>query len=697
MPIILLWNETVEGALPQFRRWLTSFERSSFLIERWLEKRVKEAEELDRLTTRFPVFRFYNQAVTATVTRLQFGALLTEPVPGIGAHMERALARWDVGRRTRAAVRETQLLPELLRVFEEISGAVLASIDRFRRPTAAMFDPTRRRLQDIPGLAVLAFRAVATSGDQIVRAATNVRDAFAPREAEGGGSRGAMGRGTGVVASEGAAASVLPFHHALDNILRFAIAGLLVIPALARLIGTIGADLLLHVRYLVLGIFRGIERQAFDFRRRILEVFVYNLDAYARQGLVFVLTAKEMAVSYIQFYAQVGIEYLRGMVAGVGVFAAQMEDFWVGLTTVIGKVVRFGNAVVSIDVGPVLHRGFEAIEDAIETIDSHLYEIGESPEEYDAPDEFRVTIEELVMDRGAGSRANRELTRAVGLLRDAWVGADPIGAAINAGVIHRLTGYHIPNLIGALLMLTRDAAGGPFGSVGALRLPRAGAPTQPTLTFDASTVPDLTARIITPLRDGVTRAVHRGVTGVAVAIEGVVVAAVDTLDSTAVAFDVAAERASHMGSLRILGRLTSNTDALMDSLFGDQEVESSETGLEPVAGAYAQWLIQGGFDMVGAAAAGFIGMVLDEWLVHLQENTDTPVEITATSPRRLLERARLGRVHTPRITVVARGEHMSRGLAARIADGFQQAVQEAYSSGQGRFDALLAAAPAATP
>jgi hypothetical protein len=40
---------------------------------------------------------------------------------------------------------------------------------------------------------------------------------------------------------------------------------------------------------------------------------------------------------------------------------------------------------------------------------------------------------------------------------------------------------------------------------------------------------------------------------------------------------------------------------------------------------------------------------------------------------------------------------MSRGLAARIADGFQQAVQEAYSSGQGRFDALLAAAPAATP
>jgi hypothetical protein len=151
-----------------------------------------------------------------------------------------------------------------------------------------------------------------------------------------------------------------------------------------------------------------------------------------------------------------------------------------------------------------------------------------------------------------------------------------------------------------------------------------------------------------------------------------------------------------MGSLRILGRLTSNTDALMDSLFGDQEVESSETGLEPVAGAYAQWLIQGGFDMVGAAAAGFIGMVLDEWLVHLQENTDTPVEITATSPRRLLERARLGRVHTPRITVVARGEHMSRGLAARIADGFQEAVQEAYSSGQGRFDALLAAAPAAT-
>jgi hypothetical protein len=152
-----------------------------------------------------------------------------------------------------------------------------------------------------------------------------------------------------------------------------------------------------------------------------------------------------------------------------------------------------------------------------------------------------------------------------------------------------------------------------------------------------------------------------------------------------------------MGSLRHLRRLTSNTDALIESLFGDQEIERSETGFEPVAGAYAQWLIQGGFDMIGATAAGFIGMVLDEWLVHLQENTDTPVEITATSPRRFLERARLGRVHTPRIRVVARGENLSRSLAVRVADGFQEAVQEAFSTGQARLDGLLAAAPAATP
>ena len=683
MPIILLWNETVEGSLAQFQRWLDSFERSNFLLERWLEKRVREAEDLERLTNRFPVFRFYNEAVTARLGSFQFGALLTAPVAGVGDHMERALGQWNVARRLSGAVRENRLLPELFGVLEEITSGILASIDRFRRPTAAMFDPTQRRLSDLPGLAVMAYRALATSRDQILRAATNVRDAFVPTT-EGGPSERSEGAGPG---EPRAAASALPLSFQLDELTRYLVAGLLVIPALGRLIGVIGSDLLLHLRYVLLDVLQGIEARAFGFRRRILEVFVYDLDVYARQGVQFVLAAKEVAVSYLQFYAQVGIEYLRGVIGGVGTFASQLQTFWSGQVDVIHQVLRYGNAVIGINIGPVIHRALEAAEDGIETIDTHAYSFWwwDHPEWYKAPKEFPVTVEELVMNQGAGVRANRELSRAIRLVGEAWRGADPFAAASVRGATHWLTGMDILRYIVAL-----------HGVRYALSLPRAGAPVQPTLTLDLSAVPDLTAEVIRPLRDGLNHAVNHAVTGVAVGIEGVVVAAVDTLDSTAVAFDNAAANAARMGSLRLLGLLTSNTDALMESLFGDQEIRRSETGFEPVAGAYAQWLIQGGFDMIGAAMAGFIGMVLEEWVVHLEENADTPVEVTATSPRRLLERARLGRVHTPEVRIVARGQDLGRSLAARIADGFQELVQRAYATGQANLDRALATAPEAT-
>lgn len=670
MPIVLLWNLTVADRLSQFGRWFDSFDRSCFLLERWLEKRLPQAERQEQASRAFPVFRFYGDAVTAWVTRAQAGALLTGPVASVGGHMERALEQWNVKRRVKNAVRETRLLPGLLRVMEDFGERILESVKRFGTPTKEMFEPSERTFWDIPGMGMMVLRATGTSGPQMVRAAQNVTTAFFPpgEKAEG----------------EAAAAPAPPLAFQLDDLTRLMVAGMLIIPAAGRLLGTTWADALTRLRYLLLDKLAGWEAWVHGFRRRVLTYFVVDLEVYARKAMVLLFTARDMALDYVRFYARLGVEYLKGVVSGVGTFSRQMETFWKGTVGLIYTATRYTEALLGVDIGNVIHLALVTAGDAIETIDTYLYPIGEEPEFYEAPDAFSVTIGELVMNQGAGVRANQELAKAIRLVAEAWNGTDPMGRALNAGILHKATDIHVPRLIGALV-----------GVRAALAIPRAGNPAQPMLTLDPAKVPDLNAAIIQPLRDKGIKAVEKAVTGVATAIEGAAGAARGALESTATAFDAAAAAASRMGSLRLMRRLAAGTDALVLGLFTDQEKkEAAKTGFEGVAGAYAQWLIQGGFDSVGAATAGFVGVRLDAWAAELERGEETPAEIPPNSPRKLLERARLGRVHTPELRIVARGHALSKALADKLAGEFQGAVQGAYATGQARLGTLRLAAGA---
>ncbi|MEM7305806.1 MAG: hypothetical protein AAF682_04015 [Planctomycetota bacterium] len=683
MPIVLLWNDAVSGSLAKFGRWFDSFEHSSLLLELWLNARVRGAERLESLTSRFPVFRFYNEAVTASVSRFQQGALLAGPTTGIGEHATRALSQWNVGRRVANVRREGRLLPELLRVLEEIVAGVLSSVERFQEPTPSMFDPTQRRAGDLPGLGALAFRAIGSSRDQILRAATGVRDALRPQAGSGAVAGTAT---TGADTSASAAASgALPLSFQLDGLTRYLVAGLLVLPALGRMVGKLGSDLLLHARHAVLDLFEQIETRAYDLRAGVLRLFAVDLALYARKGLVFLLAAKDVALDYLRFYSQVSISYLGGVVEGVSLFSDQMQRFWRGVGTVVHAAVTYGNAILNIDVGPQIHNALVAAEEGIETIDSHMYDILSSPQEYEAPDSFPVTVGELVMREGAGVRANRELVRASALVHAAWMGADPFAAAINRGLLHELFDMDIAMYIAAVRMLGQTLA-----------LPRAGLRAQPRLTLAAGSVPDLNALVIEPLATGLERSVANGARGMADGIGEVFAAADHTLMSASSAFSAAASAASRMGSVSLLNRLISDADALLGGLFGApaEGEESRPTGLEPVAGSFAQWLIQGGFDTIGASLAGYVGVMLEAWSQELDENADLPVEITATSPRHLIERARLGRVHTTELRIRTNGEPLGRPLAERIADRFQTAIQAAYVDGQERMAQTLAATPA---
>ena len=690
MPIIILWNLTVAGSLPQFRRWFDSFERSSFLLERWFERRMRYAEDLDRTTMRFPVFRFYNEAVTARLVDSQKGLLLTEPVPSVGSHLERALGQWNVPARVRRSRRESRLLPELFRVLEEITAGVKSSIDRFETPFPEMFDPRRRSARDLPGLALLAYKAFATSGEQTLGAARNVKRALtgpvpAPPEVALPGAPPAP------TFMDEPRAMLAPYEARIDELTRYVVAGILIVPALAGLIGTMGNDALLFVRWTALEFFERMERKAFAFRRRVLMVFVRDVPSYARQGLLLLEVAREWAIGHLRFYARVGIEYMRSLIGGVTTFAEQLADYWSKVTGVIRKVLAYGQAIIDMDVGPVLHKALVAIKDAIETIADLLYaDDDDPPQMYTPPPVFAVTVRELILNEGAGTRAHRELLVGGELLRRAWNNSSITRRVIGGVAVETFAGYNIPGLIRGVIGL------------GALSvLPRrdydALAAAQPTLTFDTSTLPDLNARIIEPFARDLTAAVEGGIGGVSTAIGGVVGSVVTLLDGTAETFDRAAVEASWLGSRNLLNELVGDVDGLMVSLFPEQPAGPEPTGLQPLAGAYAQWLVQGGFDTIGGVMAGFLSFVLDEWATHLAENRDTPVEITETSPRKLRERAVLGRVHTRELRIVARGQEVGRPLAARLAERFRGAVQEAYAEGQERLAALAALPEAATP
>jgi hypothetical protein len=471
----------------------------------------------------------------------------------------------------------------------------------------------------------------------------------------------------------------------IDEIVRYVAGALFVIPALSELLRRIGADALVALRYSLLAKLEEIEALAYAYRRRMFLAFRDGMAAYTEVALQMMTRISGYAVDYVRVFTEIGVALLRGVTDGVGAFADQLQTFWQGVTEVIDKVVSFGTAVISIDLGQVIHLALVTVEDAIDWLGFNFYGIFDQPEGYDAPEQFPVTIGEIVLEEGAGVRANNEIRTAIRRLTAAVRGAG--GISVIGPIVFKATKgkVHLHNLMTGLDMVSV-----------ALSLPRAPLAGQPVLTFDASSEPNLVVEVITPLRNGLARAVTDVGTAADTAVGDIFTAAGTALTETARTFSEASAAAAARRPLALMRRLAGDPEALLQSLFGDQETAAKEpSSLAPVGRAFEGWLLQGGFDTIGRVAAGYLKFVLDEWLLHVAENRDTPVEVTPTSPKLLLQRAVLGRVHVPELRIVARGNPLGRPLAERIAAEFRSAVRQAYRTGGERLGQYAAAAAAA--
>lgn len=683
MPIILLWNNAAAPFEAQFSRWLAEIARSTFLLGRWIKLRLAEAERLDRFSASFKVFRFYNMALTARVEDAQFGGLLTAPVAGVGAHVERALDQWNVARDVRSQARSAELPSEMLRVLEEMSAGILASIRRFERPTPEMFDPRRRTASDLFGLAALAFRTVGGNRAGLRAAAERIhRDLGLPSpRPETAASTGR--RAPPELPFE---ATLEPIGRQFEEINRSVAGALMVIPALSALVGRIGGDTLVAARYRLLAGFESIEALAHSWRRRLFIGLRDGVGTFAEASLQLLARIAGLATGHIRAFTGIGVALLRGVMNGVGAYAGQLQVYWRSVTDLIGRIASFGTAVVNIDLGEVIHLSLVTVQDAIEYIGFTFYPLLDDPEEYDAPPQFPVTVGDLVLHEGNGERANRELRTAIARLSSAIAGA---GGVLNI-FVERYAGARLRALM----------------QLGAALFGRSPAPpvAQPILTVDTGGAPDLVANFVHPLRLGLSRAVAGVGTASSTAVAGIFGAAGTALNQTASSFSDAAN-AAVAADPRTMQRLGGNTDLLVRVMLGDQPSSARPTGFEPAAGAFESWVaerrnvltaegwvMRSGFDTVAAAASGYLRFLLDEWLLHVAENRDTAVAVTPTSPKRLLERAELGEVRLPELRIVARGRALGRPLAQRLAGEFQAAVQGAYAAGRARLGQYAAAA-----
>lgn len=669
MPIILIWNDAAAQWERQFKRWLKELALYAGGIGSWLGKRIAEGKKIERATQGFPVFRFYNLALTARVDRSQFGALLVEPVATLGDHFRNIGEAWRVDREIGNRVREATLIGRTLEVIERLSAGTLASINRYATPNAAMFDPRGRSVWDLRGMAVLAFRAVVRGREGILDRATRVRNALRPPPAEGGDTQ--------TTTTTGPAASMpapLPLAMQLDEAVRYIGAALLILPATGALLIEMGRDVLLWVRHYVLDMFEGYERRVLDMRQALLVGIWTGLQMFS--GVVTGLTAMatEHVIGLTRLWTRFGSAYIGGVLDGVSAFAGDFQTFWRGVHTMLQRAVNFADALMGIDLTEVVHQVLLTIQQTIEFINFHYYAVDESPTPYAPPGTpIQVTLGELALAEGGGVSARSQLGTALQRLDAARAGAS--GLNFNIALAQR---FAVDMNLFGILQGTREL------------LPRLGvrppgARRQPRLTYIPEGGPDLVTRIIAPLRAGVgdmyTRVGNRAQNGV----DHIILGAVTLLDTATEGFHGAATRAAGLGSEAQWRRIVADADTLTNRVFPDAPA-ARPTGLERLGRTFGLWL-RGNFNTIGAIVTGYLGFVLREWHQHLDANADTPFEVTETSPKKLLARAELGRVHMPMLRITVPERLPDAAVAAVVASRFRGEVQRAYATGQSRLAA----------
>lgn len=689
MPIIFIWNVLAIPSIATFNRMLGGIRTAGELIEKWLRRQLEQAEAIDRKTAGFPIFRFYNMALVAQVAAHQRGAITPAVDTTMGAQMERVGRAWNVPDYVGRRVTEANLLGDLIGVVETITQAVIDSIDRWATPEADLFEPDNARITDLPGLAALLFNRVGTNRLGIVLAGTALRDGLRASEppvtpeqatADAAAARASTASDTAETTLE---SMIAGFTAQAEEALQIIAGALFAIPAIGGLALAMGNDIVQALRIAVLDKFQEIEAMVMQWRRDFYTNFYRTLNAWVDGTVLFMLTLRDFVLDQLGYYTRFALAYLSGISTGISSFAAQLTTFWQGTATLIHEIVGYLDRIMNVDIGDVIHNGLILFERIIDFIGDELWEEPDDAPRYHAPPATSVTIGDFFTNTGTGVTARSQLGEAGRTLRLAFNGAHWVSVGVNMGLGSWISDMHLPTLASSAIQLvdTLDR-----------RRPAAAMPSPPLPVLPA--VPaDVVTMIIDPLRAGLTTAVADVGTAVQTGVGDIFTAFGTLADGVAGRAQASALEAFHLGSLGQYEAIVAGSEGIVARAF-PTPADSPATGLEGVAQAFALWL-SGSFETIGSILNGYLAFLVQEWRTRIEANEDATFDATPTSPRKLLARSRLGRVHVPEMRITVYRTATTQEVANEVARAFQGAVRSAYEAGELQLDSLRVPALAA--
>jgi hypothetical protein len=670
MPIILVWNVFALPRAPLLKRLIGDLNVASLLLEKGLRRRLEDSERADGLTRAFPVFRFTDEAVSAYVTRSQYGQALVATSPGWAERLAPILPAWNLPRTVGLRVREANLLPRLLAALAQATSAIAGSISRFATPRPEMFREGAVSAVDIFGMGAMAFRALGAGRAGLYVRFRELADALnepAAATPPGGASRDAP-------------PPDLPLDMRVDDFNRIVVGALILLPAVSLLAVQIGPDILAWLRNFVLTEFFDVEQAVYDLRAQLFTSLAHGLSTYVSAAVSFLMTARDYALAHLDHWVAFAGAYLDGLHGGLTAFVTQFGTFWNGVRTLIAALIGYGDQILAIDLTDVIQRALVAFQYVCDFMIHLAYDKDENPARYVAPAAFPVNVGQLVLGEGGGQQARQELARGAGRLRALLAGSRGLQALGSIGTA--LKDINFQGLLAGVDLL---------GS--RLNHPVLALPDQPVLRYSDQTEPDLVALVIRPAHAGLNSMVANLSTTMNTEVQATAAGLATMLDTAADTFDRAAAGAARSSLGPIFRRIVNQADEIATGLF-PLEAARVPNALEPLAERFGTAML-GAFSALQQVVGGYLGFVLAEWRAHLNANEDTPVEVNATSPRILLKRARLGRVHLPEMVIHLSGHTPSASTAGLVARRFAGEIRAAYARGDARLDALRAAATAA--
>lgn len=623
----------------------------------WLEARVRQTNALEVASRDFPVVRFYQEAVTAWVDTSQHGVLGPRaPARAIGETLSasgRALVR-GLGV-AEQSVREALILPRLLGMVGSILDVILESIERFLQPSPALFDPGARRASDLFGQAGLFFRAFGTSLGQVrefVRGAQALRAGLQtpadPLERLGESARSASG---GAEAAEQSGSADL-----LDEVGRYITGAILALPLLPALLGNVLGSAGLVLRVKVLDLSQKIESLVLRLRRRVIEFVYIGMMDHVRQAVSLAAALGGLLMDHLRYYARFALGLGNTLLTHLSTYLRELSAYLQYWTRLAERIRRTLEAFLDFDLMPIL-----------------LLLLGlPGPLLSSLPGAPRFTIGDL-FDVGVGVAIT---TGRIAL--NIWLTG--VEAAVLAAAAVSYASPFIPNWspwpvlrrIEALRRILNLVVRIPRRVPAETRLPSLAGVTFPNIfnAFFGPGVPNL-GRALAGTRDRLVAD-----------IPGMFGAARAFLNDMSDIFQVAAGRASRLGSLERYQFLAESAGNLAEGIFGGQAGELRERMMgsesDALAQAFESWVVNGGFTLVGQAIPAYVAEMAQYWQEQAREETPT-------SPHLLRRRRRLGRVQVPRLTIRASGWALDEELADTVASRFLGAIQDAYRTGTAQY------------